>query len=71
MKGELEFKAPKSAKAVEDLTELRDLFAGFALIGMYTTAGAPCLAGLAGHEELTANAAYKQADAMLKARGQK
>jgi hypothetical protein len=48
--------------------QLRDYFAAKALQGMFTTAAAPCLSGLGGHEEITAEAAYKMADAMLKAR---
>lgn len=47
---------------------LRDHFAGEAMAGMIATAGAPCLAGLDGYEDQTAKAAYRMADAMLKAR---
>lgn len=47
---------------------LRDYFAASAMQGMLTTAGAPCLNGLDGFEDHAAKAAYKIADAMLKAR---
>lgn len=47
---------------------LRDYFASKALIGLISTAAAPCLNGLDGHEKHTAEAAYRMADAMIKAR---
>lgn len=47
---------------------LRDEFAMRAMQGMLATAGAPCLGGLDGYEPHTAAAAYRLADAMLKAR---
>lgn len=47
---------------------LRDYFAAKAMQGMLTTSGAPCLNGLDGYEDISAKAAYKIADAMLKAR---
>jgi len=47
---------------------LRDYFAARALQGMLTTAGAPSLNGLDGYEDITAQAAYKIANAMIKAR---
>lgn len=52
----------------ENLVRLRDEFAMAALTGMYTTAAAPCLSGLQGHEQITAQSAYLMADAMLAAR---
>jgi hypothetical protein len=55
-------------KKKEELYLLRDIYAGLAMQGMFTTAAAPCLNGLDGHEELTAISAFKMADAMLKAR---
>ena len=47
---------------------LRDHFAGLAMQGMLTTSGAPALNGLDGYEAITAKAAYKLADEMLKVR---
>lgn len=47
---------------------LRDYFAGKALTGMLGTAGAPCLGGLDGYEDVTAKAVYRMADAMIRAR---
>lgn len=47
---------------------LRDYFAAKAMAAMIGTAAIPCLVGLKGGEPQTAEAAYKIADAMLKAR---
>jgi hypothetical protein len=47
---------------------LRDYFAAKAAQGMLTTSGAPSLGGLDGYEDRFAAAAYKIADAKLKAR---
>lgn len=47
---------------------LRDWFAGQAMMGMITTAGAPAINGLEGHELTTASYAYAIADAMMEAR---
>lgn len=47
---------------------VRDYFAAKAMAAMIGTAAAPCLGGLDRAEGLCANAAYKMADAMLKAR---
>ena len=46
----------------------RDYFAAKAMAAMIGTAAAPCLGGLDRAEDLCANAAYKMADAMLRAR---
>lgn len=59
---------PAPAPADSFLEDLRDDFAMYALQGMISTAGAPCLLGLEGGESDTAKAAYKIADAMLEAR---
>lgn len=48
---------------------LRDVFAGQAMKAFIGTAGVNCLDGLDGYEDHTAAAAYRMADAMLKARG--
>ncbi len=47
---------------------LRDQFACSAMQGMLTTSSEPALSGLDGFEVYTAEAAYRLADAMLKAR---
>lgn len=53
---------------MRDMT-LRDYFAAQAVTGMVSTAAAPCMTTLAGTESAMAEAAYKLADAMMKARG--
>ena len=47
---------------------LRDYFAAKAMQGMLTTSAQPTLLGVNGCEPLVADAAYKLADSMLKAR---
>lgn len=47
---------------------LRDQFAVGAMQGLIGTAASPCLHGLDGLENETAEAAYRMADAMLRAR---
>jgi hypothetical protein len=68
MSEDLEFKPPKGAKTVEDLTDLRDLAAIQAMSGILTGSTEPMLMV---NPETVADHAYRYADAMLKARGQK